>query len=306
MIESASERAFCAGGDLREMTAAGRGDKAEARRMLAAEYTLNWALECFTKPTVSLIDGAVMGSGVGITLYGTHRVAGERYRFGMPETSVGLMPDCGVTHVFARLPHEIGMYLGLTGRTIGPADAFRLGLVTHCIPAARFAEIRAGLIDADTVDPILDELHVPPGAGALEAIAPVIARCFSADTVEEIVARLQAERSATVDWARGVADDLSRRSPTALKLTHRAVREARSLDLRAVLIQDFRVISRCLDAGDLYEGVRALLIDRDQAPKWQPARLEDVTDAMVDGYFAPLGEQDLRLASRVDMQAVKS
>ena len=131
-----------------------------------------------------------MGSGVGISLYGTHRVAGERYRFAMPETGIGLFPDDGVSWAFARMPDAIGMYLALTGRSIGRADAYRLGLATHCIPAARFGEIRAGLADADTVDPLLDDRHEDPGPGELEALRPVIARCFSQGTVEGIVDRL--------------------------------------------------------------------------------------------------------------------
>ena len=162
VIASASDRAFCAGGDIKETTQWGRSRKAEAVKSLAAEYSLNWLLECFTKPTVSLIDGVVIGSGVGISLYGTHRVAGERYRFAMPETGIGLFPDDGVSWAFARMPDEIGMYLALTGRAIGRADAYRLGLVTHCIPAARFGEIPAALAAADTVDPLLDDRHAGP------------------------------------------------------------------------------------------------------------------------------------------------
>ena len=180
VVSSASERAFCAGGDLREMTEWGRNRQADAVRSLAEEYALNWQLECFIKPTVSLIDGVAMGSGVGISLYGTHRVAGERYRFAMPETGIGLFPDDGVSWAFARMPDAIGMYLALTGRAIGRADAYRLGLVTHCIPAGRFGEIRAGLAAADTVDPLLDDRHEDPGPGELEALRPAIARCFSA------------------------------------------------------------------------------------------------------------------------------
>ena len=151
-------------------TTRGRSRKAEAVKSLAAEYSLNWLLECFTKPTVSLIDGVVVGSGVGISLYGTHRVAGERYRFAMPETGIGLFPDDGVSWAFARMPDEIGMYLALTGRAIGRADAYRLGLATHCIPAARFGEIAAALAAADTVDDLLDERHDDPGPGELEAL----------------------------------------------------------------------------------------------------------------------------------------
>jgi len=306
VISSTSERAFCAGGDLRELTDWGRDRRADAIKSLAAEYALNWLLECFTKPTVSLIDGMVMGSGVGISLYGTHRVAGEGYRFAMPETAVGLFPDVGVSWAFAGLPDEIGMYLALTGQAIGRADAYQLGLATHCIPAQRFGEIGGALADADPVDAVLDERHEDPGPGELAAHRPAIARCFAQSTVEGIIDRLQAEAGAEAAWAQGVIADLFARSPTSLKITHRHVRSARNLDLRATLLQDFRLSCRCLDGHDLYEGVRALLIDRDRAPKWRPGRLEDVSEAMVEAYFAALGPDELKLPSRAAMQAFES
>lgn len=302
VIASTSDRAFCAGGDVRDTTQKGRSRKDEAVRSLAEEYRLIWLLDCFSKPTVPLIDGIAMGSGVGISLYGTHRVAGERYRFGMPETGIGLFPDDGVCWAFARMPDAIGMYLALTGRAIGRADAFQLGLVTHCIAAARFAEVRGGLSAADPVDPLLDGLHEDPGPGELEALRDPIARCFSAETVEGIVERLRAERGAAASWAEGVVKDLSGRSPTSLKITHRLVRLARDFDLRETLRYDFRLACRCLDGHDFYEGVRAVLVDRDRAPKWRPERLEDVSEAMVDAYFASLGPDDLQLPSRTEMQ----
>jgi len=303
VVSSASDRAFCAGGDVREITEWAKNRKADAVKSLAEEYALTWQLECFFKPTVSLIDGVAMGSGVGISLYGTHRAAGERYRFAMPETGIGLFPDDGVSWAFARMPDAIGMYLALTGRPIGRADAYRLGLVTHCIPADRFGEIRAGLAAADTVDPLLDDRHQDPGPGELEALRPAIARCFSDNTVEGIVDRLRSERGASATWAQGVVEDLAARSPTSLKITHRHVQLARNLDLRATLIQDFRLACRCLEGEDLYEGVRAVLIDRDRKPRWQPGRLQDVSGAMVEAYFAPLGAKELALPSRAKMQA---
>ncbi len=304
VIASTSERAFCAGGDVRRTTELGRTRKEEAVRSLADEYALIWLLECFTKPTVSLIDGIAMGSGVGISLFGTHRVAGERYRFAMPETAIGLFPDDGVSWAFARMPDEIGMYLALTGRVVGRADAYRLGLATHCIPARRFAEIHAALSAADTVDPLLDVRHEDPGPGELEALRPALARCFSQDSVEGIIERLQAERGTMATWSEGVVKDLLARSPTSLKITHRLVRRARRLDLRDTLKHDFRLACRCLEGHDFYEGVRAALVDRDRAPKWQPPRLEEVSDAMVDAYFAPLEPADLALPTRAEMQAV--
>lgn len=305
VILSETDRAFCAGGDVREMAACGRQSLEAAQAMLAAEYALNWQLDCFSKPAIALIDGMVMGSGVGISIYGTHRVAGERYRFAMPEAGIGLFPDDGVSWLFARMPDEIGMYLALTGRSLGRADAYRLGLVTHCLPAAQFAEVRSAIADADPVDPVLDTRHVDCGPGELEVLRPAIARCFAGDSVEAIVASLEAENGEARTWAEGVLQDLRRCSPTSLKVTHRHVRLAKGLDLAATLAQDYRLACRFMEGHDFYEGVRAALIDRDRAPRWQPARLADVTDAMVDAYFAPLGAAELQLTSRAEMQAVR-
>jgi enoyl-CoA hydratase len=305
LIVSATERAFCAGGDVREMVECVGRDLDAARHLLAAEYALNWQLDCFSKPTVALMDGVVMGSGVGITLYGTHRVAGEGYRFAMPECGIGLFPDDGVSWALARLPDAIGMYLALTGHAVGRADAYRLGLVTHCIPAARFAEIRRAVADADPVDPVLDTRGEDPGPGEFEALREPIGRCFAADSVEGILARLEAERGPARRWAEGVLHDLGLCSPTSLKVTHRHVRLARQLDLRRTLAQDYRLACRFMAGHDFCEGVRAALIDRDRSPAWRPARLADVSEAAIDAYFAPLEDGELQLASRAEMQAVR-
>jgi len=305
VIQSASDKAFSAGGDVRELVRWGRDDRAEARRAFKDEYALNWLHECFSKPTISLIDGPVMGSGVGISLFGTHRVAGERYRFAMPETAIGLFPDVGTAWTLSRLPHQIGMYLGLTGRSIGAADAYALGLVTHCIPAARFEEIKAALIDTWPVDTVLDERHADPGSGELVPYAPIIARCFSAPSIEEIVARLAAVEGAERAWAQAVVAELGSRSPTSLKVTHRHIREASAFDLRQTLVVDYRLACRFLDAHDFYEGVRAALIDKDGKPKWQPATLQEVTPSAVADYFAPMGSEELSLPTRPQMQAAR-
>jgi enoyl-CoA hydratase/carnithine racemase len=302
VIQSASDRAFCAGGDVRELVRWGRDDKDQARKAFADEYTLDWLHECFSKPTVSLIDGAVMGSGVGITLYGTHRVAGERYKFAMPECAIGLFPDVGAAHALARMPDALGMFLGLTGRTIGAADAYALGLLTHCIPAARFAEIKAALADTWPVDTLLDERHLDPGPGELAPHREVIAHCFSAPSVEEIVARL---REAGGDWAQGVVGDLNARSPLSQKVTHRHIRDAAALDLRQTLVVDYRLACRCLDGHDFYEGVRAALVDKDGKPHWNPARLQDISQAIVDDCFASMGADELMLPTRQEMQAAR-
>lgn len=309
VFQSASKRAFSSGGDVRELTAWGRSDRDRARAAFADEYRLNWALECFTKPTVALIDGAVMGSGVGLTLYGTHRVAGEGYAFAMPETAIGLFPDVGVVHVLSEMPGELGTYLGLTGRTIGRADAFDLGLVTHCVPADEFPAVIAALAAAQPVDALLDRVHRDPGPGALRSRRAVIARSFSEPSVERIIGNLEAEirsssSAADADWVGGVLADLRQRSPTSLAITLRHLREARSRDLGKTLEIDYRLACRCLDGHDFYEGVRAALIDKDGKPVWQPSRIEDVSAATIDGYFAPLGKGDLVLPSRAQMQRI--
>lgn len=304
-VQSASERAFSAGGDVREIVRWGREDRERARRAFAEEYSLNWLHECFSKPTISFIDGPVMGSGVGITLFGTHRVAGEKYRFAMPETAIGLFPDVGTAWMLSRLPDSIGMYLGLTGRSIGPADAYALGLLTHCIPASRFEEIKAALAETWPVDTVLDERQIDPGPGELTAYAAPIARCFSAPSVEEIIQRLQTIDGPEREWAQGVIADLHARSPISLKVTHRHIRDARAYDLRQTLAIDYRLACRFLDGHDFYEGVRAALIDKDGKPQWQPAQLEEVSSTMVEDYFAPMGSDELALATRSEMQAAR-
>jgi enoyl-CoA hydratase len=305
VLQSASAKAFSAGGDVRELIALARRDMPAARRALADEYSLNWLHECFSKPTISLIDGVLMGSGVGITAYGTHRVAGEKYRFAMPETAIGLFPDVGAAHVLSRLSNAVGMYLGLTGRLIGRADAYRLGLVTHCIPAAEFPAIVAGLSAADPVDPLLDDRHADPGQGELAKVESVIARTFSAPTVEEIVERLKAETGEHAPWAEAVLAELGEKSPVSLKVTHRHIAEAAGRDLRETLQVDYRLACRFLEHPDFAEGVRAALIDKDRNPSWQPAHLEQVTASMVDEFFAPMGDADLALPTRKEMQAAR-
>lgn len=306
ILQSASDRAFSVGSDVREVTGWGRTDPARALATFAEEYALNWQCECFSKPTISLINGMVMGGGVGISQYGTHRVAGENYSFSMPETLIGLFPDVGVCNVLGRLVGEAGTYLGLTGRTIRRADAYALGLVTHCIASSEFDAIKAEISDAWPVDPALDNRHKDPGPGDLAPYAETIERCFSPSTVEEIVARLDGVTGSTAGWAKETAADLRKRSPLSLKITLKHLRQSRTRDLRETLRVDYRLVARCLEDNDFFEGVRAVLIEKDGAPRWRPGKLEAVTDGMVKVYFSSLGEGDLKLPSREDMQAARA
>jgi enoyl-CoA hydratase len=301
IVVSATEDAFCAGADTSELAALGQSSMARARASLRDAYALLWRTECFTKPTISLIDGVAMGQGAALCLYGTHRVAGERYGFALPETGMGAFPGDGLSCALARMPAAIGMYLGLTGRCIGRADAYRLGLVTHCVEARRFDEIRRAISAAEPVDQVLDQCHEDPGAGELEAVRGAIARAFAADSAEDIIAELRAEPEQR-EWADGVLRDLTRKSPTSLKITHRHVREARDMDLRATLIADFRLACHILEGRDFYEGARAHVFEHDRPAQWRPQRLEEVSVEGVDAYFAALGPEELQLASRTEMQ----
>lgn len=308
VLKSAAPRAFSVGGDVREMTGLAAQNLAAARQGLADELRLCWLMECLPKPAVSFIDGRVMGTGVGISLYNTHRVAGENYRFAMPEAQIGYFPDCGVAHAFARMPHAFGLYLGLTGREIGAADAYALGLITHCIPATRYAAIEERLADADPIDPILDGAHVEPEPSPLMAEAERIERVFGAPSLTEIVRRLEAEpgsRGAAEQDAEFRANTLAllrQSSPTALAVTDRMIRQARDMDIREALVQDYRLAHRFAALADFREGVRAYLIEKDGKPNWDPARIEDVPSALIDAFFAPLGAAELALPTRSEMQ----
>ncbi|MEQ1695322.1 MAG: enoyl-CoA hydratase/isomerase family protein [Hyphomicrobiaceae bacterium] len=305
ILKSADAKAFCAGGDVRALSALARTDLAAARAALRAEFQLNWLHECFSKPTVALMDGLVMGSGVGISAYATHRVAGPKYKYAMPETAIGYFPDVGVAQGLARLPHHIGRYLGLTGHSIGRADAYALGLVTHCLEAAQFAEVEVGLAEAWPVDPLLDERHRDPGPGPLMGHADAIAHCFGAASVEEVLERLQGVRGESSAFAGKALADLTARSPLALKVALRHIKEAGALDLRQTLEVDFRLGCRFMAVGDFHEGVRAALVDKDHSPRWKPNVLADVTQNQLDDLFAAMPGAELNLPLRQEMQGMR-
>jgi enoyl-CoA hydratase len=306
ILKSADRRAFSAGGDVRALRAAVHDHPEHAFEQLRAEYALNWLHDCFSKPSVAFIDGLVMGSGVGLQAYTTHRVAGPNYRFAMPETAIGFFPDVGMANILARLPHEIGMYLGLTGHKIERADALLLGLVTHCLEPSQFDEVEAALADTQPIDQILDDRHADPGPGSLMAHVETIARCFGAATVEDVLEQLALTEGFSRDFALIARNDLLERSPLALKVTLRHIRQAVALDLRLTLETDYRIARRMVTSHDFNEGVRAMLIDKDQSPRWRPATLADVTRNILDDVFAPLPPgENLHLLLRQEMQALR-
>ncbi len=234
-----------------------------------------WTHDCFSKPTVALIDGPVVGQGLGATLFGTHRVAGPACSLQFSVGGPVLIPDCGVLHPLAALAPPVARYLALTGRSLGPADAFRLGLATHCIASEVFADIEMRLADADPVDPVLDSLHRDPGEGELAGELHLIERYFSTGEITEILDQLTAPRQADARWCGDVLARLASRSQISLDLTLEALARARSLSVMETLRQDYRVFHHV---------------------NTRPAGTAQ--DDGLASYFADLGSQELRLAPR--------
>jgi enoyl-CoA hydratase len=304
-IRSAGGRAFCAGGDIRALYDAGRrGNLHTAAAFYRTEYRLNHRISTYRKPYIALIDGIVMGGGVGLSVHGSHRVVTERCKFAMPETGIGLFPDVGGSWFLPRCPGALGLYLGLTGAQLGAADMLYCGLATHHVASGDLAALIADLGRADwsggpagRIAGMLDRYRQDPGVAPLTQHRQAIDRCFAAGSIEEILSRLEAEET---PWGRETAATLRRKSPTSLKVTLRQLRVgARLQDIAAAMRMEFRLAQHFMAAPDFYEGVRAAIIDKDQSPHWQPASVADVSDDDVARYFEPSGEPDLDLSERL-------
>ncbi len=304
VIQAAGERAFSAGGDIRhlyDLGQAGRHD--EALQFWRVEYPLNVAIKNFRKPYVALIDGLVMGGGVGVSVHGSHRVAGDRYTFAMPEVGIGFFPDVGATWFLPRLPGELGTFCALTGERFNSADGCAAGLATHRIASARFPALLDGLTGTLSVDALLAAFAEPAGEGKIAARRSAIDRTFAGESVEEILAALDREAtsvSADAEWAGKTAATIRTKSPLSLKIALAQVRRGKAnalktWDFATCMRAEFRIVSRIIHGHDFYEGVRAVIIDKDNAPRWQPATLAEVSAAEVERHFAPLGADELEL-----------
>lgn len=300
IITGAGERAFSAGGDIRalyDLGIAGRHD--EALQFWADEYPLNALIKNYRKPYVALIDGIAMGGGIGVSVHGSHRVAGDRCSFAMPEVGIGFFPDVGATWFLPRMPGETGTYCALTGERFNAADGVACGLATHRVPSARFPALIEGLTGTVSVDAVLAAFAEPPGEGPVTAHRAAIDRLFTGDTVEAILAALDQEAqstSADAAWASKAAATMRTKSPTSLKLALAQVRCGATYDFATCMRAEFRIVSRIIHDPDFYEGVRAVLVDKDNSPRWNPAALTDVSDADIERHFAPLAAGDLALS----------
>ena len=295
VVAGAGDRGLCAGGDIRAIHAdVSSGGGAASAAFWADEYRLNARIARYPKPYVALMDGIVMGGGVGISAHGSVRVVTERSRVAMPETGIGFVPDVGGTYLLSRAPGELGTHLALTGVPVGARDALLCGLADHYVPAELLPRLAADLAELPVPEALSRYAGRPP-AGDLEAGREWIDHCYAADTVEEIVDRL---RAVGVPEAKQAAETLLGRSPTSLKVTLAALHRARRLgSLERVLRQEYRVSCAALGSPDLVEGIRAQVVDKDRDPRWSPATLGEVGEQEVTRFFAPLGAGDLFPAS---------
>jgi enoyl-CoA hydratase len=295
LLDGAGERGFCAGGDIRALYDAAKSGDTLPEQFWATEYYLDVLIARYPKPFVALMDGLVMGGGVGLSSHAAHRIVTERSAVAMPEVGIGFFPDVGASHWLARTPGFAGTYMALTGERMNAADAIFLKLADVHIASARIGELPQALAvcrSAADVRARLGALASEPPAGKVEAARSWIDACFSADDVEGIVARLGAARG---DAARAALTTMQKMSPTSLKVTLRNIRNAASFKrLEESFQHDYRIALACIAGHDFIEGIRAQIVDKDRNPRWRPDTLEGVTATIVERHFKSVGDLELR------------
>lgn len=290
IIEAAGDKAFCAGGDIRALYDWGRAGDSTALDFWREEYRLNHFIKRYPKPYVALMDGINMGGGVGLSALGSHRIATEKLTFAMPETGIGLFPDVGGTYFLPRAPGEAGLYLGLTGARLKAADAIYAGIADAYVPSARLEILKDRLAGGTPIREALADVAEEEGAAPLAGLQAAIDRHFGRDSVADILASLRAEGG---DWATKTAETIESKSPTSTLVAFRQIRAGANLDFEECMKLEFRLINGFVKGHDFYEGVRAVVIDKDQAPKWKPATLAEMSAQDLDGYFSSLGDGEL-------------
>lgn len=311
-------RAFCAGGDVAAVVHdIKEGNWKSGAYFFRKEFTLNYLMATYTKPQVSILNGIVFGGGAGCSIHGRFRVATENSVFAMPETALGLFPDIGASYFLSRLPGFFGEYVGLAGARLDGPEMLACGLATHFVPSAKLALLEAALYRANSADPtmissIIDEYSEVPNLKEQSAYnrLDVIDRCFSRRTVEEILSALEREAiSMKDDWISATIQSLKKASPTSLKISLRSIRGGRLQGVGQCLIREYRMVCHVMRgevSKDFLEGCRAILLDKDRNPKWEPSRLEYVSDQMVERYFSRVDDgewEDLQLPGRSDLPA---
>lgn len=290
VIMGSGERAFCAGGDLRFTYELYQQKSDKITAFFKDEYRLNSLIHHYTKPYIAFLNGITMGGGVGVAIHGSHRIATERLLFAMPETSIGLFPDVGGTYFLPRLPHHIGYYLGLTGARIQADECVAFGIAQHKMLSTSYAAFIASLAetslqqDADSkVTALIEQCQEPTTVSPLIQDSALIGSFFAENTLETIMHKLA---DASHPLLKTACDTLQKKSPTSLKVTLAALHKGATSTFDECMAQEFRLVSNFLHHHDFFEGIRAVIIDKDQQPKWQPPQLAEVTETLVETYFS--------------------
>lgn len=289
IIQGAGDKAFCAGGDLKIVYTHGKGKYKDMIPFFSTEYRLNQYIGEYPKPYIALLDGISMGGGLGVSVLGTRVIATERLRLAMPETAIGFYPDVGAGYFLSRCPHRIGMYLGLTGNSIDVADAMFCNLVHAHIPSTKLQDFVTTLTEQDlstntlaTIDAVIASYRQETSTPSLKQHVETIENCFNKDSVANIIKTLEEHDS---DWAKAQAVILKKRSPTSLKVTFKDLSISPNLSLTECLNIDLNLTLKLFQEHDIYEGIRAVLVDKTQDPKWQPDTLQAVSDEFIDQLF---------------------
>ncbi len=294
VVSGAGGRAFCAGGDIRLLYEQGKaGDHASQLAFWREEYVLNRRVKRYPKPYIALIDGIVMGGGVGLSAHGAHIVASERYLFAMPEVGIGFFPDVGATFVLPRLPYRIGRYFALTGERAGAGDALAFGLAHAFVESGRMGDLAAALQALAPTEQILARFKAQPPVSPLSAETALIERCFAGETIAACLAALEAAADEGAALAKTALAAMLAKSPTSQAIALRQMQIGADLPFEEAMGVDYRIVSRICHGHDFYEGVRAVIVDKDNRPNWRPARAADVKNEDIAAYFAPLGADDL-------------
>lgn len=291
MIDHAEGRGFCAGGDIRMIAESGAGDGSAARDFFRVEYRMNHALFTYAKPIVAFMDGITMGGGVGISQPAKYRVATENTKLAMPETGIGLFPDVGGGWYLSRLAGRVGQYLAVTGHRLDGAECVALGLASHYLSSEQLEDAKARIIaDPQTIEAVLSSLSAEPPEAKILAFQSIIDRCFAADRLEDIIALLDAEAN---EWGLATLQTIRTKSPQSMKVSLKLLLDGKAMPtFEDEMRQEFAVASHVVQRHDFIEGVRALIIDKDNAPQWNPASAEAVSDHLIDQIFAPVSEDE--------------
>lgn len=297
LIRAAEGRAFCAGADIRTLYEWGRAGTTTAQLdFLREEYRLNHRIKRYKKPYIALVDGLIMGGGAGISVHGSHLIAGDNLSFAMPEVGIGFFPDIGATHFLPRLPGKTGLYIALTGERLSCGDAAAFGIASAYVPSPNHAALTARLVAGEDIGAAIEAERAEPPQSALAGQRHFIDGCFAAPTLQAILEEIDDAGYGGSEFALATYDIIRKRSPTSLAVALRQMQIGGKLDMEEALATEFRIAARIVKGPDFHEGVRAAIIDKDHQPRWVPAEIEELDQNTIESYFVPLESGELTFA----------